>query len=365
MSKLSCGIVGLPNVGKSTLFNALTRTAAAAASNYPFCTIEPNVGVVPVPDPRLEKLSELSGSKQIIPAQMEFVDIAGLVKGASKGEGLGNQFLHNIRECDAILHVVRCFEEEGVTHVHGGVDPLQDLLVIDLELILADLQMGQNVLGRLQKRARADKKMAEEVALLERILAHLNEEKPLRTFPLTPEEKALMHPYPFLTQKPLLYVGNVSEGDLPEMENAHIEALRNHAEVEGGEVLSICAKLEAEIAQLPQEEQPEFLASVGLEESGLSRLIRASFRLLGLITFFTTGEKETRAWPIREGATAPEAAGTIHSDLQRGFIRAEVIPYAEMVAHGSRNGAKEAGALRIEGKEYLPKDGDVMLFLHS
>lgn len=364
MKRLSCGIVGLPNVGKSTLFNAITR-CGAAASNYPFCTIDPNIGIVPVDDPRLEKLALISGSKKIIPAPIEFVDIAGLVAGASKGEGLGNQFLANIRETDAILYVVRCFDEPDVVHVAGKVDPVADIGVISLELILADLQMVENSLARLERRAKNDKEVKEVCDLLAQVKSHLDQELPARTLNLKEEEWALLKGYPLLTAKRALYVANVGEADLPEMENDYVAQVRKVAEAEGCPVLTICAKLEEEIAQLDKEEQRLFLESVGLAESGLTRLIRASYEMLGLITFITTGPEETRAWTIHKGTLAPEAAGEIHTDIQRGFIRAEVVAYDQFIACGGRQGARDAGKARAEGKEYPVADGDVILFFHN
>ncbi len=364
MSNLSCGIVGLPNVGKSTLFNAVTRKAAAAA-NYPFCTIDPNIGIVEVADPRLKILSELSHSKKIIPASMTFVDIAGLVKGASQGEGLGNQFLANIRETDAIIHVVRCFESNDVIHVSGRIDPIADIEVINLELILSDLQTAENILARLEKQAKSKKELFAVIATLKKVIAHFNQAKPLRTLILTDEEESHLLPYPFLSGKKVLYAANVEECDLPTMENSYVAAVREYAEKEGNSVIPICAKLEEEIAQLPKEESAEFIHTLGLNESGLDRLIKAAFTMLGLITYITTGEIETRAWTIVRGMNAQEAAGKIHSDLQKGFIRAEVVTFDDMVTYKNRAAAREMGKARSEGKEYIVQDGDVILFFHN
>ncbi|MBL8517469.1 MAG: redox-regulated ATPase YchF [Betaproteobacteria bacterium] len=357
---MKCGIVGLPNVGKSTLFNALTK-AGIAAENYPFCTIEPNVGVVEVPDPRLTALADIAKPEKVIPAIVEFVDIAGLVAGASKGEGLGNQFLANIRETDAIAHVVRCFDDPNVIHVAGKVDPLSDIAVIDTELALADMASAEKALHRHQKTARAgDKEAIKLVAILEPLLAHLNEGKPVRSMGLDADQLALIKPLCFITAKPILYVANVIEGGFEN--NPLLDKVRAHAATEKSPVVAICAKIEAEIAELDGEDKLAFLQDLGLEEPGLDRLIRAAYALLGLETYFTAGEKEVRAWTIRKGSTAPQAAGVIHTDFEKGFIRAETIAYADYVALKGEQGAKEAGKMRLEGKEYIVKDGDVMHF---
>ena len=363
MAGLSCGIVGLPNVGKSTLFNALTASQAEA-SNYPFCTIDPNIGIVDVYDPRLAVLSKISGSSKIIYASMKFVDIAGLVAGASKGEGLGNQFLTNIRETDAIVHVVRCFDSEDIIHVSGNVDPIRDIEVINLELCLADLQMTDNVISRLEKQVKAKKDLEVNLKFMLRAQQHLNENRPIRTLTLDEEEKGLLVLYPFLTAKKVLYVANVSENDLPSMENAYVEKVRAYAAAEGNNVIAVCARLEEEIAQLSPEERLPFLESLGLQESGLQRLIKASFNMLGLITYLTTGEMETRAWTISLNTTAVDAAAAIHTDIQKGFIRAEVVAYNDMVTYDGRSGAREKGKVRAEGRDYIVKDGDVILFMH-
>ena len=364
MAGLSCGIVGLPNVGKSTLFNALTKKAAAAA-NYPFCTIDPNIGIVDVPDRRLQILSEISHSKKIIPATVTFVDIAGLVKGASEGQGLGNQFLTNIRETDAIVHVVRCFEDPDVIHVAGQVDPISDIEIINTELVLSDLQMAENIVSRVEKQAKGKKELAPTVEVLKKALAHLDTGKPLRTLSLSDEDKELLSAYPFLTNKKVLYATNVDENALPSMENALVQRVREFAEKEGNKVVPICAKLEEELAQLSDEEATEFLKTVGVDETGLNRLIKSSFEMLELITYITTGEIETRAWTIKKGTGAAEAAGKIHSDIQKGFIRAEVVSFEDMVSCKGRVGAKEQGKARSEGREYIVKDGDVILFYHN
>ena len=365
MAGLSCGIVGLPNVGKSTLFNALLRKTAAAVANYPFCTIDPNVGIVDVPDPRLAVLSKISGSRKIIPATVSFVDIAGLVKGASEGEGLGNQFLTNIRETDAIIHVVRCFEDQDVIHVEGKIDPIADIEVINTELILSDIQMAENVKNRIEKQVRTKKELQITFDTLKKAIDHLNQAKPLRSLSLSEEEKESLKAYPFLTAKKVLYAANVSEEFLPSLENDFVQKVREYAHKEGNDVVPICAKLEEEVAQLSDAEAEEFLASLGVKESGLTRLVKISFELLDLITYITTGEIETRAWTITRGTPANEAAGKIHSDIQKGFIRAEVVSFDDMVKYGGRAEARDHGRARAEGNEYIVKDGDVILFFHN
>ena len=355
-----CGIVGLPNVGKSTLFNALTR-AGIQAENYPFCTIDPNVGVVPVPDPRLERIAGIVRPEKVVPAVMEFVDIAGLVEGASKGEGLGNRFLAHIREVDAIAHVVRCFEDPNVVHVAGRVDPARDIEVIATELALADLETVERAIARVEKQARSgDREAKARLAVYERLRAALDAGRPARTVELSEEERPAARELHLLTAKPVLYVANVAEDGFEG--NPHLETVRRIAAGEGAEVVPVCAAVEAELADLTDAERAELLRELGLEEPGLHRLIRAGYRLLGLRTFFTAGPKEVRAWTIRAGATAPEAAGRIHTDFQRGFIRAEVVAWEDFVACRGEQGAKEAGKLRIEGKEYIVQEGDVIHF---
>jgi len=365
---MKLGIVGLPNVGKSTLFNALTK-AGAESANYPFCTIDPNVGIVPVPDERLTLLGDLYKTKKVTPAIIEFVDIAGLVKGASKGEGLGNQFLANIREVDAIVHVVRCFENSNIVHVDGSINPVRDIETINLELIFSDLEILERRIAKVAKQARMDKTLAKELELLEAIKAHLEESKMARTFEVPEDEdmQAWFAGYNLLTAKSTIYAANVEEDDLADdgVNNAHVEAVRKLAAEENSEVFVICAQIEQEIAELDDEEKAEFLEDLGLKESGLEKLIKASYSLLGLISYLTAGEDECRAWTIKKGTKAPQAAGKIHSDFERGFIRAEVVNYQDLLEYGSLAAAKTKGVVGTEGKEYVVKDGDVMLFLFN
>ena len=357
---IKCGIVGLPNVGKSTLFNALTR-AQIAAENYPFCTIDPNVGIVPVPDPRLDELARIVEPERILPTTIEFVDIAGLVAGASQGEGLGNKFLSHIRETDAIAHVVRCFEDTDVIHVSGKVNPISDIEIIDTELGLADLQSVEKAADRYAKQAKGgDKDAARKKELFERMRAHLNDGKPVRSMGLTKEEKADAYELHLLTAKPVMYVANVKEDGFTN--NPHLDAVTARAKGEEAVVVAVCAAIEAEISQLEEADRTEFLKDLGLAEPGLNRVIRAGYDLLGLQTYFTAGEKEVRAWTVRVGATAPQAAGVIHTDFERGFIRAEVISYDDYINNKGEAGAKDVGKLRLEGKEYIVKEGDVMHF---
>ncbi len=357
---IKCGIVGLPNVGKSTLFNALTR-AQIAAENYPFCTIDPNVGVVPVPDPRLDELAAIVKPERVLPATVEFVDIAGLVAGASKGEGLGNKFLSHIRETDAIAHVVRCFEDDDIVHVAGRIKPLDDIAIINTELALADMDTVERGLLRAEKAAKAGDKDAIRLRdLLKKVKEHLDAGQPVRSLVKDPDERKLLSELHLITIKPLMYVANVAEDGFTN--NAHLDAVRELAEREDSVVVAVCAAIEAEIAQLDEADRADFLNELGLEEPGLNRVIRGGYSLLGLQTYFTAGVKEVRAWTVRVGATAPQAAGVIHTDFEKGFIRAEVIAYEDFIAHRGEQGAKEAGKLRLEGKEYIVREGDVMHF---
>ncbi len=360
---MKLGIVGLPNVGKSTLFNALTN-AGAESANYPFCTIEPNVGVVAVPDTRMDYLAEMYAPEKYTPAVIEFVDIAGLVRGASKGEGLGNKFLSHIREVDAIIHVVRCFNDDNIIHVDGAVDPMRDVETINMELIFSDMEMVERRIDRVKKAMKGDKTLGAELALFERIYQALSDGFTARTIELSDDERAMLYDTPLLTMKPVIYAANVSEDEAGEepLGNPHYVALKEFAASEHAEVLPVCAQIEAEIAELDAEEKKEFLADLGIAEGGLDRLIRESYALLGLISYLTAGPKEVRAWTIVKGTKAPQAAGKIHSDFERGFIRAEVVAFDDLVANGSMTAAKEKGLVRSEGKEYVIADGDIVLF---
>ena len=369
---MKLGIIGLPNVGKSTLFNALT-SAKAEAANYPFCTIEPNVGIVPVPDSRLNELAKMYNPQKITPTAIEIVDIAGLIKGASKGEGLGNKFLGDIREVDAIIHVVRCFEDENIVHTDGSINPSRDIETINLELVFSDMEMLSRRIERTKKALKGDKSLQREIDLLEQLLAHLEQGKSARSFALSDDDSELLKVTPLLSNKPIIYAGNVSEedfallnsGESGESETSalvHYDALVQIAKEECSGVIPVCAATEAEIAVMDESDRELFLTELGFSESGLNRIIREGYRLLGLRTFLTAGEKEVRAWTIKDGFTAPKAAGRIHTDFERGFIRAEIVAYDDLIAHGSMNAAKEKGLVRLEGKDYIVKDGDVILF---
>ncbi len=363
---MKLGIVGLPNVGKSTLFNALTN-AGAESANYPFCTIDPNVGIVAVPDKRLDKLAEMYKPEKFTPAVIEFVDIAGLVRGASKGEGLGNKFLANIREVDAVVHVVRCFENDDIIHVEGSIDPIRDVETIDIELILSDLEIVERAIDRTVKAAKSDKKLLDKLAVLEKVKAGLEAGKCARALGLTEEECAYIEESRLLTLKPIIYVANITEDEVSGgyLNNSGYIALSEHAKAEGSEIIAVSAQIEAELAELEGEEKESFLSDLGIEESGLDKLIKSGYSLLGLISFLTAGPKEVRAWTITKGTKAPGAAGKIHTDFERGFIRAEVVSFDDLVREGDRNKVKEKGLLRSEGKEYIMKDGDIVEFLFN
>ncbi len=359
---MKMGIVGLPNVGKSTLFNAITK-AGAECANYPFCTIEPNVGVVAVPDERLEKLADIYNPQKVTPAVIEFVDIAGLVKGASHGEGLGNKFLSHIREVDSIIEVVRCFEDSNIVHVDGSINPIRDIETINLELIFADMETIEKRLDNAKKKLKADKKYQEEIDVLEKVKQALEQGKPARSVLLNDEQKEILKDSFLLTMKPILYVANISEKELSTVDqNENVQKVKEYAKQENAEVIPLCVKIEEELASLEKQEQKEMLEALGLEESGLDKVIKASYDLLGLMSFLTAGEPEVRAWTIKKGTKAPEAAGKIHTDIQRGFIRAEIVSYNDLIKEGSMNAVKEKGLMRLEGKDYIMQDGDVVLF---